>query len=361
MTTRPQKALLLLAGLLNKRQAYTGPYFVNIDITRRCNMRCPGCRHHPTTSVDFTASDGTVNDIPFGLIEQLARELPALAVPEISLIGEGEPLLHPRLLDIIAAFKHAGIKLQLFTNGTLIDQVKASALADSGLDAVKVTLWASSPDEYQKCHPGVNPQNFLKTLKAVEFLVRERTQSRPAFTIILNQPLNRLNYRSVAKRIQLARSLGCDAVTFSVFRDWRGKFASLGLSAEEIAAVSQELLAAKQDAAAASLAHNIDEILLRYRLGEFGWLRLPCYIGWLHARIKTDGAVIPCNSCDLTLGNLHESSFTEIWNGPTYRRFRNLRARYDGGLHYEKHCDCGWCCFVKQNAKVHQFSKWIRC
>ena len=360
MLPHPQKALQLLAGLLDQRKAYTGPFFVNIDITRRCNMRCPGCRHHLPTPGKSVDADGAPKDIPFALIQQLARELPALAVPEISLIGEGEPLLHPRLLDIIAAFKHAGTKLQLFTNGTLIDQAKASALVDSGLNAVKVTLWANSQDEYEKCHPGVNPQNFVKTLNAVELLVRQKARNRAAVSIILNQPLNRLNYRSAVERIQLARSLGCDALTFSVFRDWRGEFASLSLSAEEIAAVSEELLAAKKDAAAAALGHNIDEVLMRYRLGQFGWLRLPCYIGWLHARIKTDGTVIPCNSCDLPLGNLHRDGFAAIWNGQAYRRFRHQRSRYDGGLQFKNHCDCGWCCFVKQNAKVHRVFKWIR-
>jgi hypothetical protein len=41
-----------------------------------------------------------------------------------------------------------------------------------------------------------------------------------------------------------------------------------------------------------SMEHNIGETLLRYRIGEAVWNKLPCYVGWLHARIKVDGMVL---------------------------------------------------------------------
>lgn len=323
-------------------------------------MLCLGCRSHSSAVGKTLRSAGGLMDISFPLIERLSRELPALAVSEISLIGEGEPLLHPRLLDIIGAFKKTGCTIQLFTNGTLIDQAKALALLDSGLDTLKITLWANSLDEYQKCHPGVNPHYFFRTLKAVEMLIEQKARSRTSTTIVLNQPLNRFNCASILARVHLAHELGCDAVTFSIFRDWKGEFASLALSAEETGDVCRRLRVAQKNLAAFSIAHNIDEVLLRYELGEYAWFRLPCYIGWLHARIKTDGTVLHCNSCNISMGNLNESSFEKIWNGPNYRRFRKLRSSYDGGKFYRDYCYCGWCCFAKQNARVHQVFKWVR-
>jgi radical SAM superfamily enzyme YgiQ (UPF0313 family)/MoaA/NifB/PqqE/SkfB family radical SAM enzyme len=51
--------------------------------------------------------------------------------------------------------------------------------------------------------------------------------------------------------------------------------------------------------------------------------RVPCSIGWMYARVKTDGAVIPCcKADDLPLGNLYEADFGAIWRGEAYRRFR---------------------------------------
>ena len=50
---------------------------------------------------------------------------------------------------------------------------------------------------------------------------------------------------------------------------------------------------------------------------------LPCCVGWTYARVKTDGAVIPCCKADrMPLGNLHEKDFVSIWTDAPYREFR---------------------------------------
>ena len=45
--------------------------------------------------------------------------------PEVTLSGEGEPLLHPRFFDIVDCFRRARITMQAFTNGSLIDEPMA--------------------------------------------------------------------------------------------------------------------------------------------------------------------------------------------------------------------------------------------
>ena len=39
------------------------------------------------------------------------------------------------------------------------------------------------------------------------------------------------------------------------------------------------------------LAHNIPETLARFDAGENVWVASPCYIAWLHARVRLDGTV----------------------------------------------------------------------
>jgi len=38
--------LRLLQGLIAGDTAFTGPFFVTLDLTRRCNLKCIGCRYH---------------------------------------------------------------------------------------------------------------------------------------------------------------------------------------------------------------------------------------------------------------------------------------------------------------------------
>ena len=50
---------------------------------------------------------------------------------------------------------------------------------------------------------------------------------------------------------------------------------------------------------------------------------VPCCIGWIYARVKTDGAVIPCCKGDrMPLGNLYKQDFLSIWTSPEYMDFR---------------------------------------
>ncbi|MFC1705552.1 radical SAM protein [Planctomycetota bacterium] len=53
--------------------------------------------------------------------------------------------------------------------------------------------------------------------------------------------------------------------------------------------------------------------------------RQPCYVGWLYARVRMNGDVIPCcKATSVPMGNVLENggSFAEIWNSGTYKEFR---------------------------------------
>ncbi len=352
--------LQLLGGLLSREIAHTGPLYVDLDLTRRCNLQCLGCPFHSPDGGQALAGDHAPIDMSFELVERLCEELPRLGTREVILIGEGEPMLHPRLFDIIAAFKRVGLAVQMYTNGTLIDEAKASALLDSGLDTLKVSLWASCIEDYQKCHPGVSPRNYTKTVEGVRIMAGLKAKRNTQVTVVyLTQPLNRHNYRSIGARVDLASELGCDGVRFSIFRHWQGAYASASLSTQEIETVCQDLSQAKSRLDALGIAHDINDALLRYRLGETVGVENPCFVGWFHARVEADGTLVPCCSCSVSLGNLNEHGFEELWNGPQYRGFRQ-RALTPGGLSsLGPACDCGWCGVAANNYRIYRLWRWI--
>ena len=178
-------------------------------------------------------------------------------------------------------------------------------------------------------------------------------------TVILTQPLNRHNYRSISKRVSLAHELGCNGVAFGTYRHWGDEFASVALSAGEIQEASQQLTDVRGAAESLSLEHNIDRMLLKYRLGETSWRDIPCYTGWFFSRIRVDGTVVPCGSCSMPLGNISEVPFEEVWNGPEYRAFRR-RASIPGGVaSFGPGCDCDWCCYATDSYLVHRYTRWI--
>jgi radical SAM protein with 4Fe4S-binding SPASM domain len=108
-----------------------------------------------------------------------------------------------------------------------------------------------------------------------------------------------------------------------------------------------------------SIDHNVENVLLRYDIGEAVWEKIPCYIGWIWSRVKPDGTVVPCNTCDLVMGDLKEKRFRDIWNDSAYRAFRRKAMTREGLESMSEYCDCGFCCNVWDSARVHKFFKWF--
>ena len=102
----------------------TVPHAV-LDILRGCNCRCANCYNSAqpcAKSLDALKLE----------LEVIRR---ARNVTTISLSG-GEPLLHPRVLDIVSWLHGEGLKTSLLTNGILFDDGMASRLRAAGLDFV---------------------------------------------------------------------------------------------------------------------------------------------------------------------------------------------------------------------------------
>ena len=359
MATLAQK-LRLLGGVMHGEMAFSGPLYVDVDVTRRCNLHCIGCLYHSAQTRETVYTNPSVRDVPMAQIEQLSTELPRLGTQEVFLLGEGEPMLHPRLTDIISAFKAAGCTVHLFTNGTLIDSGRARGLLESDLDEIRVSLWANSLEEYRLCHPGVDADYFARTLNGVESLVELKDQyGRELPTIVLTQPLNRYNYRGIRKRIKLAHDLGCDGVFFDTYRHRNGEFASVALRQEQIENAVRELTSQRDTVESLGLFHNIDRLLVKYRLGEKGWKDVPCYAGWFFSRVLVDGTVVPCGGCSLRLGNVKYTSFQDVWNGARYRMFRRKVLTPGGLATSDWESECGWCCYARDNVVVHRYAKWL--
>lgn len=356
MASLKQKLHLLL-GLLTGDFVRTGPFYATVDITRRCNFQCPECQYHSPFRDKAQQEVSEVSDVPLPRFEKLCRELKSMETQQMVLTGEGEPLLHPQLFELISIAKQMGFHLILFTNGLLLNDEKARALMDSGLDVLKLSLWASSPEEYQANYPEAKPENFAKTIAALKLLHTLKTNNNMSYPeVVLHQPVTKQNYENIDLRIALAKEIGAGTLSFSPVWSWRE---SSSLSAEEVEELCTSLIDMKARLKRHRLKHNINQALRRYEIGEAVWAKLPCYIAWYHARFRVSGAVLPCQRCDVVLGNLNETDFTEIWSGPAYRQFRRDVMTRDGLVSMKDHCDCRFCCYTLDNLSVHRIFRWI--
>ncbi|HXG46336.1 MAG TPA: radical SAM protein [Methylomirabilota bacterium] len=125
------------------------------NITRRCNLKCIHCY----SDSDAREYPGELTwDQCRGVVDDLAQ----FGVPGLLLSG-GEPLIHPRFFDLAAYARSKGLRLTLSTNGTLIDRSSAQRLREIGFAYVGISLdGIGATHDHFRGRPGA----FEKTVQA---------------------------------------------------------------------------------------------------------------------------------------------------------------------------------------------------
>ncbi len=102
------------------------------NLVRRCNLTCKHC-YSISADRDFPGELSTAE------IFRVMDDLKAARVPVLILSG-GEPLLRPDIFDIGRRAKAMGFYVGLSSNGTLVNEENAQAIAATGFDYVGISL-----------------------------------------------------------------------------------------------------------------------------------------------------------------------------------------------------------------------------
>ena len=359
MATFFQK-IKLFQSLLTGNAGMIDPIFVTFEATQRCNLRCIGCPYHSPHAKGDPSRHSNVEDLSLSLVRKVCEQLKTKRTRVIVIEGAGEPFMNPNILEIISTIKSYGFFLIILTNGTLLDRKVVQSLIGSQVDLVKVSLWANTDEECVDNYPGANPNNYRKILNGLNLLSslkEERTSRLPE--VWIHNPVNCYNFQSLHAMVDLAVNTKCDGLSYSPFINFRGAMGHIALSEDEEQVMQSSLLGIRKRLNSLSLQHNIDHLMLRYKIGENVWKKIPCYIGWVHSRISADGIAHPCCRCELDLGNLDKSDFQEYWEGPAMRAFRQQTRTKEGLIALNSNWDCRFCWHAPDNYRIHQIFKWF--
>jgi MoaA/NifB/PqqE/SkfB family radical SAM enzyme len=332
-----------IMGYFDRRWAYAGPEIVQIDLTNACNNDCIACWcRSPMLGDKALPRDQWDIELPYDKVIELLDDLVALGCGATFLAGSGEPMMHTRIMDVLAAIKERGLRLYLNTNFTLIDRERADRFIEIGLDEITASLWAATPAAYDRTHPNKDPQTFESMLDVLRHIRDHRRDGVPRIKIY--NVISNLNYRETAEMTRLALELGADIVEYTVVDTIPERTDSLLLDPEE-AAVTLDLCD-EIEAMVSEAEREGRELMLsqfdvfRHRLSnlasgkaeyESGIIeQMPCYIGLIFARILPDGNVNGCLKAHrIPVGNILERPFREIWNSRKHRDFRFRTLRMD--------------------------------
>ena len=140
------------------------PGFAGVLLTHRCNLQCKFC-------VFWKREIDTKKEMSIEDHKRFSGICKEIGVRAINLAG-GEPLIRKDLLDIIRVYAQNHIVI-INTNGTLIDEEKARALWDAGVDVMNISIDAFDETTHDSFRgPGV----YKKAMKSIECLKKCRTR-----------------------------------------------------------------------------------------------------------------------------------------------------------------------------------------
>jgi len=291
------------------RRSPTVPYAplkLHLEPTSHCNLRCIMCPQ----SMGATKGNGYMEMDLYRKIIGEAEEF----VREINLFFRGEPLLHPRIAEMVRIARDAGIAVHINTNATLLRGKMIDSLLDSGLDKLTVSFDAGEKEAYERMRRGAK---FEKTLEnTLSFLKAKagRHSSRPYTTIQVIRFFDPAAARPTVPEqfVRLFDGLPVDEFDPIWAHGWAGTMKD------------------SSDFQAAPYGHNY----------------YPCNWLWKSLAICWNGQAATCCG-DFgpaeVFGDLNSQTLREIWNGPQMVRIRTLqREGRLSELPLCQSCDAPW-------------------
>lgn len=170
-----------------------------LEPTNRCNLACITCMRN--------SWDVELGQMKWETFTAVLDNLRQIGPPfTVFFGGLGEPLAHPRTIEMVAAVKALGMRVELITNGTLLDEKRSRGLIDAGLDLLWVSIDGARPQSFADVRLGAELPAILENLKRFRRL--RRPAHRPTPAIGINFVAMKRNIADLPEVLAIGKRLG---------------------------------------------------------------------------------------------------------------------------------------------------------
>lgn len=315
------------------------PIIITLEITHRCNLRCRTCwfwGKHGKYSGGGTFEEMSLDEIR-RFIDSIVSFRPYL------LITGGEPLLYPRIEEVIKYASKRGLFVGLITNGMLSNEKKISEVISAGVNFITISL--DGPNGKVHNYIRNNKDSFKNCLRTIKII--KKLKGKKYFPILtVNLTISKYNYNKLNGILKLIEKLSPNILQFqhqwftdsknaclyakwakenlNINSDYIGTFETCAAKEVNGEKLYDELKKIKQES---KIYVRIFPDLTRKETIEYYHSMKPlynkfCINPWFGTYVKPNGDVVPC--IDYVIGNVKKDDFKKIWNSDRMKNFRRI-------------------------------------
>lgn len=290
------KAMFVLPRLTGTVSRWTDiPPSIQVEPTNSCNIRCLTCCR--------AVSKRPVGFMDFELFKKIMDDASEIGVKRVQLFLMGEPLVHPKIIDMIQYLKSKDLAFHLTTNGLAFSKKIGDGILSAGAtsaDYVTFSILGFSKELHEKMMQGVKHD---KVMENIHNFIEARNASKN------NGPIIETVFYSITQTEH----------EIEPFMNYWSKVADHAIYGGK--------------AVEAFIDHSLPSTPRTKTCSNL----------WERMAIQWNGDVVLCgedSDGEFVVGNLRESSIHEVWNGEKLVSLKKLhKAGQFGQISLCKFCD----------------------
>lgn len=284
------------------------PLCVSIEPTNLCNFKCVMCFHgnneyangaKPLKNMEWSIFQKTLEDL------DRWTDSASEKIKLLKLYSLGEPLVNPRLCDMVKAVREKDVaeQIEITTNASLLRKEVSEKLVEYGLDIIRVSIYGIEEERNKYItKSSCTPSEIWENVRFLYECREAAGKGKPKIYVKMFNEGERINKEFTQRYKDIADVVGIDEVFNVDVGEGNDVFENY---------YDKEAVKEHQN----SLESNIFKE------------KRACRYPFTHMTVRNDGTVVSCCSDwlkELNLGNIKDHTLEEIWES---RSLYDLRLK----------------------------------